>query len=72
MIEINGLSRQQRDIADRIWACETQEEVDQYIGRMPRRLRRQALLIRELMIAAALDQYEGDLDLAKEVIEMVK
>ena len=55
-ITIEGLSELQRELADQIWQCESQEEVAEFIGRLPKRLRAHAELVRELMIAAVFDQ----------------
>jgi hypothetical protein len=55
-ITIQGLSELQRELADQIWACDSQEAVQQFIAQLPRRLRPHAELVRELMIAAAIDQ----------------
>ncbi len=71
-IQIEGLSPVQMEMANRMWALDDIIDVDNYINMMPKRLRGQARLVREMMIAAALDQYEGDVDLAKSVIDSVK
>ena len=71
MIQIEGLTRQQRMLADKFWAMEYMEDVEDYIQQLPRRLRKDAHVVRELMIAAALDECE-DVDLAKSVIDSVK
>ena len=71
MIEIQGLSKQQVALANRLWALDSMDEVDNYISQLPKRLRGQARTVRELMIAAALDQCM-DTDLAEEVISSVK
>jgi hypothetical protein len=71
MIQIEGLSRQQVLIANRLWALDTIEEVQDYMNNMPKRARGQARVVFELMVAAQLDQVT-DTDLAKEVLESVK
>lgn len=55
-ITIEGLSELQRELADQIWQCESQEAVQAFISQLPQRLRPHAELVRELMIAAAIDQ----------------
>lgn len=72
MIQIEGLSPVQLALAERMWELEDVIELDNYIQMMPKKIRMQAQVVREMMIAAALDQHEGDVDLAKSVIEMVK
>jgi hypothetical protein len=57
MITIQGLSPLQREIADRIWAMDSQLEVEHYIQSMPRRMRRQAWTVLMMIIAAELDNY---------------
>jgi hypothetical protein len=55
-ITIQGLSELQRELADQIWQCDSQEAVDAFIAALPKRLRPHAELVRELMIAAVFDQ----------------
>ena len=55
-ITIEGLSELQRELADQIWACDSQEDVCEFIDRLPKRLRGQARVVHELMIAAVFDQ----------------
>ena len=72
MIVLEGLTPLQVDIANRLWALEDVVDVDAYITMMPRKLRREAQVVRDMMVAAVLDQDCGDLDLAKSVIDSVK
>ncbi len=55
-ITIEGLSELQRELADQIWQCDSQEDVAAFIAQLPRRLRPHAELVHELMIAAVFDQ----------------
>lgn len=71
-IQIEGLSPSQIALANRLWVLDDVEEVNNFIDSLPKRLRGQARLVRDMMIAAALDQYEGNMDLAKHVIDSVK
>jgi hypothetical protein len=71
-IQIEGLSPTQVALANRLWTLEDTDEVNNFIDSLPRRLRGQARVVRDMMIAAALDQYEGPTDLAKHVIDSVK
>jgi hypothetical protein len=57
MITIQGLTAQQREIADRIWSMDTQLEVEHYIQSMPRRMRTQAWVVLNMIIAAELDTH---------------
>jgi len=56
-IELRGLTRQQYQIADMIWSCESQEAVDRLIGNLPPAYKQDAVTIHQLMIAAVMDQH---------------
>lgn len=56
-IQLHGLTRQQHQIADMIWSCESQEDVDRLIRNLPPAYKKDAVVIHELMIAAVMDQY---------------
>jgi hypothetical protein len=71
MITLEGLSKQQKALAQRLWELDTMDEVLDFIGRMPKRSRHQARVVFELMVAAQADQIM-DVDLAKEVIDSVR
>jgi methyl coenzyme M reductase alpha subunit len=57
MITIEGLTRAQQVIADRLWSIDTTEAVEQYIQTLPRSLKREAWVVQQLIIAAELDSY---------------
>jgi hypothetical protein len=57
MITIQGFTALQRDIADRIWAMDTEQEVEHYIQSMPRRMQTQARVVLDMIIATELDSY---------------
>ena len=54
-IEVHGLTALQSRLADAIWECDSIEDVDAYIAGLPKKLRPQAALVRELMVLAVLD-----------------
>lgn len=54
--EIQGFTALQREIADRIWSMDTQEEIQQYVLSMPKNLRTHAWIVMNMIIAAELDQ----------------
>lgn len=56
-IELRGLTRQQSQIADLLWSCESQEDVERMISAMPAGYREDAVVIHQLMIAAVMDQH---------------
>ncbi len=68
-IQLEGLTRQQYQIADMIWSCENQEDVDRLIRNLPQGYKQDAVTIHQLMIAAVMDQYEGITDDVKECID---
>lgn len=54
-ITITGLTPLQRDLADKIWACDSEDDVVEFIGSLPKRLRGQARFVHEMMILAVWD-----------------
>jgi hypothetical protein len=58
MITLEGLSKQQIQIADMLWKCDSLEDVDRLVRNMPESYRKDAVILKELMIAASLDSYE--------------
>jgi len=67
-IELHGLTKQQSQIADLLWRCESQAAVDQLKQNLPAAYRRDAETIHQLMIAAVMDQYEEVTDDVRELI----
>lgn len=66
-IELIGLTPLQQDLAEKIWALDTQDAVEEFVNGLPRSLRRQAQVVMEMMIASAFDE-EMDTELAQEVL----
>lgn len=56
-IQLQGLTRQQHQIADMIWSCESQEDVARLIRNLPPAYQKDAVVIHDLMIAAVMDQH---------------
>lgn len=56
-ITLEGLTRQQYQIADLLWNCETQEQVQTLIQSMPTQYKQDAAVVHQLMIAAVMDQH---------------
>lgn len=56
-ITLEGLTKQQYQIADMLWSCESQEDVAQLIQNLPAGYKKDAVVIHQLMIAAVMDQY---------------
>jgi hypothetical protein len=57
-ITLQGLTKQQYQIADMIWRCDSQEDVQRLLAAMPAQYKQDAETIHELMIAAVMDQQE--------------
>jgi 23S rRNA C2498 (ribose-2'-O)-methylase RlmM len=72
MITIQGLTKQQRQIADMIWSCDTQEDVDRLIQNLPKGYKQDAVVIHQMMIAAVMDQHEGITEDVQSVIDRVR
>ena len=58
MINIQGLSKQDVQICKLLWNCDTIEAVDAMVSAMPPAYKKRAVVMRELMIAAELDNLE--------------
>ena len=58
MITLEGLSQQQVQIAEMLWKCNSLEDVDRLVRNMPPAYRQDAVVLKELMVAASLDSYE--------------
>ena len=56
MINIQGLSAQDVQICKLLWNCDTIEAVDAMVNAMPPAYKNRAVVMRELMTAAQLDQ----------------
>ncbi len=70
-ITLTGLSKQQYQIADMIWNCESQEDVERLIRNLPAQYKRDAVTVHTLMIAAVLDQHEDITDDVKDLIDRI-
>ena len=58
MIQLQGLSKQDVQICKLLWNCDTLEAVDAMVNAMPPAYKNRAVVMRELMTAATLDQVE--------------
>ena len=58
MINIQGLSKKDVQICKLLWNCDTMEAVDAMVKAMPPAYKQRAVVMRELMIAAELDNLE--------------
>ena len=67
MITLEGLTQQQMQIAEMLWKCNSLEDVDRLVRNMPESYRQDAVILKELMVAASLDSYE-ETELAKRAL----
>ena len=58
MIRLEGLTKQDIQICNLLWNCDTLEAVDAMVKAMPPAYKRRAVVMRELMTAAQLDTIE--------------
>ena len=56
MIKLQGLSKQDVQICKLLWNCDSIEAVDAMVNAMPPAYKKRAVVMRELMTAAQLDQ----------------
>ena len=68
-ITLEGLTKQQYQIADLLWSCDSQEAVDQLKSSLPTEYKRDAETVHQLMIAAVFDSYEEITEDVKAVID---
>jgi hypothetical protein len=55
MITLDGLTKQDIQICNLLWNCDSVEAVDAMVAAMPKAYKTRAVVLRELMTAAALD-----------------
>ena len=58
MITLEGLTVRQKQIAEMLWRCPSLEEVDRLVKNMPPAYRQDAETLKELLIAAGLDDVQ--------------
>ena len=58
MIQLQGLSAQDVQICKLLWNCDSMEAVEAMVKAMPPAYKKRAVVMRELMIAAELDNLE--------------
>lgn len=72
-MEISGLTPRQSELADRLWACETAEQVHAFFDGLPRSLLHDALVVYYMMVWAYMDEEPvGDCVEAREVIDRIR
>ena len=58
MITLEGLTQKDIEICNLLWNCDSVEAVDRMVAAMPSAYKTRAVVLRELMTAATLDQVE--------------
>jgi hypothetical protein len=53
---IQGFSPLQKDLADRIWQLDTEQELHEFVSTLPRSLKREAYVVMQMIIAQELDK----------------
>lgn len=71
-MEIQGLNKRQRKIADMLWSMNTRDEVKAFINGLPSDMKRDGQLVLDMMILAVIDDAVSDTTAAQELIERVK
>ena len=71
-IQLHGLTKQQYQIADMIWNCDSQESVALLMRAMPPQYKQDAETIYELMIAAVMDQHTEITEDVKDIIDRLR
>jgi hypothetical protein len=58
MITLDGLTKEDIQICNLLWNCDSLEEVERMVNAMPPAYKKRAVVMRELMTAAQLDNVE--------------
>lgn len=66
MIQLEGLTKQDVEICDLLWNCDSLEAVSTMIAAMPQPCQQRAQVLQQLMIAAELDTYMEVTDSVKD------
>jgi hypothetical protein len=69
MITLEGLSREDCQICDLLWQCDTEFEVTNLIQMMPTRMQDRAIVLRDMILAAELDQVEEVADAVRDYLQ---
>ena len=54
---IEGFTRLQKSLADRIWSLDTEQELQQFVSGLPKNLKREAYVVMQMIIAQELDNH---------------
>lgn len=74
MITIEGLTSQQVELCNRLWACDTREEMEKVYFSLPTEERRMATVLIDLMIQESIEEKIKSMDsypLAEELLKNI-
>ena len=73
MIQLEGLTPLQVELAQRMWQMESIDEIVTWVNTMPRSVALQAYIVMQMIIAAEIDRAaEDDLSVARDLIERIR
>ena len=73
MIQLEGLSPLQQELAERMWSMDTMEDIVAWVNGMPRSVALQAYIVMQMIIAAEIDRVaESDVSMAAALIERIR
>ena len=73
MIQLEGLSPLQQELAERMWNMDSMEEIVAWIQMMPRSVAMQAYIVMQMMIASQIDlAAEDDVSMARDIIDRIR
>ena len=73
MIQLEGLTPLQQELAQRMWQMDTMEDIMAWIQMMPRSVALQAYVVMQMIIAAEIDRAaEDDVSVARDIIDRIR
>ena len=73
MIQLEGLTPLQVELAQRMWQMDSMDEIVTWVQMMPRSVALQAYIVMQMIIAAEIDRAaEDDLSVARDLIERIR
>ena len=61
MITVEGFSPLQRELADKMWALDSFEDLEDFIRGLPRNLRSTAITVRDMLVLANIDEFVAEM-----------
>jgi hypothetical protein len=61
MITVEGFSPLQRELADKMWALDSFEDLEDFILSLPRNLRRTAITVRDMLVLVNIDEFVAEM-----------